>query len=109
MIIANGTIQFKRVVGEGYDENGYPLPPSEEWTEAKPAQILPASYDALAVSTTTDSAYTLAKYEVLIEERDFAKSDEVKLANSDLQATAIHRVVSSEYLRAVRQYKLLCR
>lgn len=109
MIIANGTIQYKQAgAEEEFDSRGFPTKGTDQWSDPLPCQIVPIEYDATATSQT-GTPYKDVKYKVLIEQRHYHPSEEVRLVNTFLKEAGIYRVISREYLQAVRQHELLCR
>lgn len=109
MIIANGTIQYKQSVAkEEFDSRGFPTKETDQWSDPLPCQIVPVEYDATAMSQT-GTPYKDVKYKVLIEQRHYHPSEEVRLVNAFFKEAGIYRVISREYLQAVRQHQLLCR
>lgn len=115
MIIANGTIRYKRasaptegLAGE-LDDEGLPVAPEATWSDPKPCQIVPADEDRTALSAGSDSPYILARYQILLAERDYQPAEEIRITNDDTHTEEQMRVLSSRRLRAVQQYEILCR
>lgn len=108
MIIPNGTLQYKETDERAYDDNGYPLKQSTTYSDEVPCQAVPLQYDRTALSTTTETPITMARYEILINARDYRLADEIRLHDTTSGHSHELRIISDEYLRAVNQYKLLC-
>ncbi len=109
MIITSGKLEYRARDGREYDDNGYPMQQTTVWSPAVPCQVVPLQYDRTVLSSTTETPVIIARYEVLINARHYKEADEVRITDTRSGRTEELRVVSAEYLRAVSQYKLLCR
>ena len=76
MIFENGTIQAKIKTGGGLDANGYPVEPSESWSEPIPCHIKVNRKNNLGKQN--GNTFTIASYEVFIELQPF-ESEGIKL------------------------------
>lgn len=111
MIIDNATITCKSP-GKPYidSETGYPEERYPDKYQATPCQVRPVSQDLLARAGSGLPAESII-YEVLIDAADwdyFKKSTAVTIEWYD-QEYIEAQVISTEYLQAVSQYKLICR
>ena len=109
MIIASGKLEYRARDGREYDENGYPIQQTTTWSDEVPCQVVPLQYDRTVLSSTTETPVIIARYEVLLNARHYKEADEVRITDTRSGRTEELRVISAEYLRAVSQYKLLCR
>lgn len=109
MIIKTGTLQYRAREGREYDDNGYPIQQTTQWSLEVPCQVVPLQYDRTVLSSNTETPVIIARYEVLIHDRHYKEADEVRITGTRSGQVEELRVVSAEYLRAVSQYKLLCR
>lgn len=109
MIITSGKLEYRARDGREYDENGYPIQQASQWSDEVPCQVVPLQYDRTVLSSTTETPVIIARYEVLIDARHYKEADEVRITDTRSGHTEELRVISAEYLRAVSQYKLLCR
>lgn len=110
MIIKSGTLQYKeRINGDELDDNGYPMQPYDTWTPSVPCQVVPLEYDRTVLSGASATPIITARYEVLVAERNYRTADEVRITDTRSNHSEELRVVSATYLRAVSQYKMLCR
>lgn len=111
MIIDNATITCKSP-GKPYidSETGYPREQYPDKYQATPCQVRPVSQDLLARAGSGLPVESII-YEVLIDAADwdyFKKSTAVTIEWYD-QEYIEAQVISTEYLQAVNQYKLICR
>lgn len=106
MIIPNGLLQVIMRTGGGIDpETGHARrPASSVYGEDIPCQILPKTYDALAVSNGGN--YTLAEYEILIDERPF-EAVAIRIENDKGQELGEYSVKEIEPLPAVYQIRII--
>lgn len=111
MIIDNATIYCKNSDKPSIDyETGYPKEECPDKFQVTPCQIRPLTQDLLARAGSGLPIEAIT-YEVLIDAADwdyFKKSTVVSIEPYSGEHFDVH-VISSEYLRAVNQYKLLCR
>lgn len=111
MIIDNATITCKSP-GKPYidSETGYPREQYPDKYQATSCQVRPVSQDLLARAGSGLPVESII-YEVLIDAADwdyFKKSTAVTIEWYD-QEYIEAQVISTEYLQAVNQYKLICR
>lgn len=111
MIIDNATITCKSP-GKPYidSETGYPEERYPDKYQATPCQVRPVSQDLLARAGSGLPIEAIT-YEVLIDAADwdyFKKSTAVTIEWYDQEYIEAD-VISTEYLQAVNQYKLICR
>lgn len=109
MIITSGKLEYRARDGREYDDDGYPVQQTTQWSPAVPCQVVPLQYDRTVLSSTSETPVIIARYEVLINARHYKDADEVRITDTRSGRTEELRVISSEYLRAVSQIKLLCR
>lgn len=111
MIIDNATIYSKNSGKPDIDsETGYPREQGPDKFQQTPCQVRPLSQDFLARAGSGLPAESII-YEVLIDAADwdyFKKSTAVMIEWYD-QEYIEAQVISTEYLQAVNQYKLICR
>lgn len=105
MIIANGTLEFKKKEGStGTDpQTGYPLEPTERWSKPIPCQFYPHRSN-LQARVGTENRHEVS-YIILIEEE--AQSESVRLKREDGTLVGDFSAISIEPLRAVGQTKIV--
>lgn len=111
MIIDNATI-YSMISGKPDidSETGYPMERCPYIFKAPPCQVRPVSQDLLARVGSGLPVESII-YEVLIDAADwdyFKKATAVTIEWYD-QEYFEAQVISTEYLQAVNQYKLICR
>lgn len=110
MIIDNATIFCKNSDKPEIDyETGYPREQAPHKFQESPCQVRPVSQDLLARAGSGLPVESII-YEVLIDAADwdyFKKSTAVVIKWYEEYIEA--QVISTEYLQAVNQYKLICR
>ena len=112
MIIDNATICSK-TTGKPYidTETGFPMEQHYYYARAKTCQVRPLSQDSLARAGSGLPAESIV-YEVLIDAADwddYKQSTSVFIEWYDQTGYIEAQVISTEYLQAVNQYKLICR
>lgn len=111
MIIDNASIYSKNSDKPSIDnETGYPSEKHPYKFQATPCQVRPLSQDLLARAGSGLPVESII-YEVLIDAADwdyFKKSTAVTIEWYDKEYFDA-QVISTEYLQAVNQYKLICR
>lgn len=101
MIIPNGCIMFRESVAEGMDSDGYPAPPTEEWSECVACQVLP---NVNLQSRSRGEATTAHAYTILIDRMELP-SEVVKL-HYEGKEIGQFSIRSYEHLDAVCQTKI---
>ena len=105
MIVANGTIETKIKSGGGINpETGYPNKPSEAWGEPIPCQYQANSYSNKG--RTNGEAFTIASYEILIDEQPY-EAEQLRLLNDSGKVIGEFSVIDIKPLAAVCQVKIL--
>ena len=105
MIVANGTIETKIKSGGGINpETGYPNKPSEAWGEPIPCQFRANSYSNKG--RTNGEAFTIASYEILIDEQPY-EAEQLRLLNDSGKVLGEFSVIDIKPLAAVCQVKIL--
>ena len=105
MIVANGNIETKIKSGGGINpETGYPNKPSEAWGEPIPCQFRANSYSNKG--RTNGEAFTIASYEILIEEQPY-EAEQLRLLNDSGKVLGEFSVIEIEPLPAVCQVRIL--
>lgn len=112
MIIDNATIDCKKP-GKPYidDKTGYPYERHQNYhSERIYCQVRPISQDLLA-RAGSGLPIESTVYEVLIDAADWKGNEESSLVLIQLRSGKNFdaQVISTEYLQAVNQYKLICR
>lgn len=103
MIIENGTLQTKLIIGGGLDDNGNPVRPVEAWGVPIPCNIKTNQYSNQG--KVNGNTFTIASYEVLIEMQPFT-AESVKLVREG-QELGEFPVQSAEPLTEVGIIKIL--
>lgn len=101
MIIPNGCIMFRKSVAGGMDSNGYPTPPTEEWSACVACQVLP---NVNLQSRSRGEATTAHAYTILIDRMELP-SEVIKL-HYEGKEVGQFSVRSYEHLDAVCQTKI---
>lgn len=106
MIIENGTIEVKVKTAGGIDiETGHPRKSSNaSWGAPIPCQWLPNSHNKQG--RIQGEHFTIATYEVLIEEQPF-EGEQVRLKDRAGKQLGEFPVISVEPLEAVCQLRIL--
>ena len=78
MIIPNGTISVKEILGKNHDTDGKP---SVLWSQPIPCRIVTIKEDRLA--NKDGNKYTDASYKVFIELQPFIRNGQVRLTRLD--------------------------
>lgn len=106
MIIVNGTIEPKIKQAGGIDPTtGYALPPAaERWGRPIPCQIVPQSFNRLAV-TRQGEHVTAASYAVLVETQP-PDTEQVRLKDAHGKVLGEFSIRYTEPLEAVGQLRL---
>lgn len=108
MIIANGTIEFKRKTpGRINPETGHPVKATEiAWGEPIPCQYIPNNRNNLG--RVNGERFTTATYTVLIEEQPLPGSEQLRLKDRDGKNLGEFSLISTpEALEAVGEIKIL--
>lgn len=105
MLIANGTIEIKRLTGGGIDPNtGYHIQPSYTWSNPILCQYYANNYNALGL--VADEHFTIASFTVLIEEQEL-EAEQIKLKDNQGSEIGEFSIISIEHLNAVSEIKIL--
>lgn len=106
MIIQNGTIEVKRKTGGGIDPaTGYPQKPgSVSWGDPIPCQYWANERDNLG--QVNGEHYTLARYEILIEEQPFT-AEQIRLKGIGGETVGEFSIMRVEPLEAVCELRIL--
>lgn len=105
MIIQNGNIEFKHKIGGGFDKTtGYPVKPSETWSEPVPCQYVPRRYNLQ--SRSGENARTETSFEVYVAmPLPVEASEQLRLTDLSGKVVGEYSVISSQELQAVQQIK----
>lgn len=105
MIIANGHIETKIKTGGGIDpDTGYPVAPIVTWGNSIPCQFRANSYSNKG--RTNGEAFTIASYEILIDEQPY-EAEQLRLLNDSGKVLGEFSVIEVEPLPAVCQVRIL--
>ena len=106
MIIANGTIEFKRKSGGGIDpETGHPIPVREYWSCPIPCQFIPN--ENRQARTSDGEHYHHYTHEVLVEEMQVCVTEQVLLRNRCGEAIGEYSIISVSPLEAVSELRII--
>lgn len=106
MIIANGTIEFKRKEGGGIDpDTGHPIPPREYWSCPVPCQFIPN--ENRQARTSDGEHYHQYTHEVLVEEMRVCATEQVRLRNWCGDVIGEYSIISFSPLEAVSEVRII--
>lgn len=108
MIIPNGTIEVKQVVGGGINPiTGFPTPAQGEWSGRIACQYSAKAYKHAA--RIEGEFYTQASYDILVDYLSFEEIIEptiIRLWDKNGQEVGEFPIIRIEALDAVRQYRI---
>lgn len=106
MIIPNGYISLSIQTGGGIDpETGYPVEPSEEWSNKIDCQYSANNYDRLG--TAGGGHFTVAQYTILVDGAPLGDAERLQLYAKNGKLIGEFSIKSDEYLEAVDQTKII--
>lgn len=106
MIIQNGTIEAKRKTGGDIDPaTGYPKPANAVWSDPIPCQHSANKYNKLG--KVNGEHFTVAQYEILIEEQPFEGVEQVRLKDLAGNNLGEFSIMQVEPLDAVCELRIL--
>lgn len=107
MIIPNGHIEIQAVVGGDINpETGFATPAQGVWSERIACQYTPKSYHH--ASKVNGEFYTLASYEILIDELSVDGLQPTMIRISDERGLVLgeYPVINIQHYRGARIYKI---
>ncbi|MGL5913352.1 MAG: hypothetical protein ACRCZB_04240 [Bacteroidales bacterium] len=104
MIVENGKIIPKIKADGGFDDNGFPVPATEDFGEPISCNISVNKHDNLGKAN--GNSFTIASYVILIEAQKFS-ADKVKLIDAQEADLGEFAVIYAEPLQAVGAIKIL--
>lgn len=108
MIIQNGYIEVKQIIGGGIDpQTDFPIPAQGVWGGRIACQITAKAYKHAAL--VGGEFHTQASYEILVDALDLDDLEPVTIRLSDLdgEVRGEYPIISVEYIKAARIYKVV--
>ena len=107
MIIPNGHIEIRKVVGDDINpQDGFLTPAQGVWSERIACQYTPQSYRHASV--VGGEHYTQASYDILVDALNVegVKPTTIRLTDENGNAIGVFSIISIRHLKGVRAYKI---